>query len=125
MLSVDVDAGVLLEQLIFGSKGKKQNNSTQFRRDYFEREVAPKPLTPEEQFLADFDPGKFSLEPSVRKVMVNSRQHISQLKKTIEHLEQLKTVFKTGSANRMVVSQACSKLRYLLRRLESKDQTSP
>lgn len=116
---------VLLEQLIFGGKKRASSSPSQFRRDYFEKQVQPKPLTPDEQFLADFDPSKFNQEPKTQKVMVNSRQHISQLKKTIAHLEQLKTVFKAGSANRMVVSQTCSKLKHLLRRLEqqpTKDQ---
>lgn len=112
---------VLLEQLIFGGK----RSPTQFRRDYFEKQIQPKALSPDEQFLADFDPSKFNQEPKTQKVKVGSRQHISQLKRTIAHLEQLKTVFKAGSANRMVVSQACSKLKHLLRKLDKPNTEQP
>lgn len=114
----------LLEQLVYGRKPSTTKPNSQLRRDYFEKHVALKPLSPEDQFLSDFDPAKYSQDPTTKRVNLSSRGHISQLKKTIEHLEHLKTVFKAGSANRMVVTQACSKLRLLLRRLESKNTQS-
>jgi hypothetical protein len=115
----------LLEQLIYEQRSATNKlPSSQFRRDYYEKPVQPrtKALTQEEQFLSDFDPAKYGLEaePSSKKVKLSSKAHISQLKKTIAHLEHLKSVFKAGTANRMVVSQACGKLKHLLRRLESK-----
>lgn len=124
------DLVALLERVIFGgetSSGKKKQPSpshTQLRRDYFEREVRPKPLTKDQQFLADFDPSLFSQDPKVKRVSLSSKQHIAQLKKTIAHLEQLKTVFKAGSANRMVVSQTCGKLKRMLKKLEQQGQTA-
>jgi hypothetical protein len=126
------DLAALLERVIFGGetpkarKPKQQSPShTQLRRDYFEKEVQPKPLTKDQQFLADFDPSLFSQDPKVKRVNLSSKQHIAQLKKTIAHLEQLKTVFKAGSANRMVVSQTCGKLKRMLKKLEQHHGQTP
>lgn len=124
------DDDILLEQLIYGGEtSKKRLPSPQLRRDYYEKETQPtkKLLSPEDQFLSDFDPAKYGLEqePKTKKVKLSSKAHISQLKKTIAHLEHLKSVFKAGTANRMVVSQACGKLKNLLRRLETKAPVQP
>jgi hypothetical protein len=53
-----------------------------------------------------------------KQISIDSVKHISLLKKTVDHLEGLKTAYATGSAMRHIVSQTCSRLKRLIKRLE-------
>lgn len=54
-----------------------------------------------------------------RSVQIDSEKHISLLKNTIEHLEALRSSYSSGSAMRHVISQASSRLKRLLKKLET------
>ena len=54
-----------------------------------------------------------------KSVQFSSEKHINLLKNTIEHLEALRSAYNPSSAMRHVISQACSRLRRLLNKLES------
>lgn len=53
-----------------------------------------------------------------KTVKLDSSNHLEMLKKTLEHLEALKDIYHTGSANRHVISQACTRIKRLVKRLE-------
>lgn len=53
-----------------------------------------------------------------KSVKIDSNGHLNMLKRTLGHLEGLRDVYHTGSANRHIISQTCSRLKRLIKRLE-------
>lgn len=53
-----------------------------------------------------------------KTVKVDSDRHLDMLHNTLEHLESLKGAYAAGSATRHVISQACTRLKRLINRLE-------
>lgn len=53
-----------------------------------------------------------------KNVLIDSAKHINLLKKTIEHLHALKSAYAIGSAMRHIVSQTCTRLNRLVKKLE-------
>lgn len=53
-----------------------------------------------------------------KTVKVDSERHLSLLRNTLEHLESLKGAYANSSANRHIISQTCTRLKRLLKRLE-------
>jgi hypothetical protein len=54
-----------------------------------------------------------------KSVHIDSSKHVSLLKNTIQHLEALRSAYAPSSAMRHIISQACSRLKRLLNKLES------
>lgn len=58
-----------------------------------------------------------------KNVSIDSTKHIKLLKKTVEHLHALKSAYAIGSAMRHIISQTCTRLNRLVKKLEN--QTKP
>lgn len=54
-----------------------------------------------------------------KNVSIDSTRHINLLKKTVEHLRALKSAYTVGSAMRHIISQTCSRLNRLVKKLEN------
>jgi hypothetical protein len=54
-----------------------------------------------------------------KNVSIDSTKHIGLLKNTIQHLQALKSAYAVGSAMRHIISQTCSRLNRLVKKLES------
>lgn len=53
-----------------------------------------------------------------KELDIESAKHLAMLKQTLEHLIALRAIYPSGSANRHVISQACSRLKRLINKLE-------
>lgn len=53
-----------------------------------------------------------------KQVNVDSNKHLNMLKRTLDHLVALRSVYPTGSANRHIISQACTRIKRLINKLE-------
>jgi len=53
-----------------------------------------------------------------KNVSIDSVKHINLLKNTVEHLQALKSAYAVGSAMRHIISQTCSRLNRLVKKLE-------
>ena len=63
--------------------------------------------------------GSFNFLYKEKNVSIDSTKHIGLLKNTIQHLQALKSAYAVGSARRHIISQTCSRLNRLVKKLES------
>jgi hypothetical protein len=54
-----------------------------------------------------------------KNVSIDSAKHINLLKNTVEHLRALRSAYAAGSAMRHIISQTCSRLNRLVKKLEN------
>lgn len=61
-------------------------------------------------------------KPSVvykeKQVKIDSNKHREMLERTLAHLIALRDVYPTGSANRHIISQACTRIKRLVIKLQ-------
>lgn len=50
-------------------------------------------------------------------------EHVADMQKTLEGLERVRDCFEIGSGNRLMYSQACSRLRKLIKDLSARNST--
>jgi hypothetical protein len=53
-----------------------------------------------------------------KDVKVDGKRHRAMLQRTLEHLTALRNVYHPNSSNRHILSQACTRIRRLLKQLE-------
>jgi hypothetical protein len=67
----------------------------------------------------NFRQSHLNMDSRAKPVRIDSARHKRLLKQTIDHLMALKNAYPNGSANRHVISQACTRLKRVLARFES------
>lgn len=56
-----------------------------------------------------------------KEVPIGSEEHVNDLKRTLEGMENVKSHWGRGSSNRFVISTACSRLKKLILKLSGPD----
>lgn len=60
-----------------------------------------------------------------KPVKVNSKRHLNMLQRTYDHLQALKACYAPSSSTRHILSQACVRIKRLLKQLEKTGLENP